>query len=173
MIDACEARKDQWGKTLHDSWCEPELKEKVNIRVGKTYYRRLTSKNGIPLPWPDGMSPAVKVLARRGDWVKYIELEGFPDDEEFIDAVEFSAYFMEDEFNDLAMPELEKIIDDVKSDITVNTIDSLDAEVGFILDDKDKPKKSKNDKLPELPSTSVMSVIQIDGKDYVLSPVKK
>ena len=141
-IDPCEA-------------CTDSELEKVHIRVGKTYYRRLTSKNGIPLPWPDGMSPTVRVLARRGDWVKYVELEGGDEVyEEFIDAVEFFAYFMEDEFNDFAMQKLEEVKEEPEI-----TIDSLDAEVGFIPDE-----------LPEIP---VANVIQIDGKDYVLSPVKE
>jgi len=136
---------------------EDTPEDRVVIRVGKTYYRRIfDTVSAAPIPWPDKDS-AVKVLVRRHDWVKFVELVGENKDEEsFMDVCSFNDHFMEDEFGDFVKPKYESLVVAPTPEPKV-TIDSLDAEVGFI---------------PEIPVKSTKNVIQIDGKDYVLSPVE-
>lgn len=152
--------------------------EKVNIKVGKTYYSRMTDEDGSPVPFPQ-LKGAIKILAVRGDWVKYILLDGEDEGlERFASTCWIDAYFMEDEFGDFAKPKFENI-----SKSAAKTKEPV-SNFGFIPDDfipnvDEKAEKIENsktqeiEKFPEVQENSTTNVIQIDGNSYTLTPVKK
>jgi len=157
--------------------CGEEPEEKINIKVGKTYYSRMTDEDGSPVPFPQ-LKGAIKILAVRGDWVKYILLDGEDEGlEKFSSTCWIDAYFMEDEFGDFAKPKFENIVkSDNKIEESVNNFGFIPEDFVPKVDEKAKkienPKTQEIEKFPEMPETSMNNVIQIDGQSYTLTPVK-
>jgi len=152
-------------QTKAEDLCENcSEEEKINIKVGHTYYKKKLCELS-PVPWPQP-EESIKILAIRGAWVKYINLDGEEKEELYADKVWIDDYFMEDEFGDFVKPKFERLIEKSKP-----KIGDLDASVGFVPEGF-IPKEDVED-VPEMPSTKMNNVIQIDGKDYTLTPVKK
>lgn len=161
----------------HESLEEEEPDEKIRIRVGKTYYSRMTDEDGSPVPFPQ-LKGAIKILAVRGDWVKYILLDGEDEGlEKFASTCWIDAYFMEDEFGDFAKPKFENIVkSEAKIEEPVNNFGFIPEDFIPKVDEKDEnienSKTQEIEKFPEMPETSMNNVIQIDGHSYTLTPVK-
>lgn len=172
----CDAKKDRWAETLRDA-CYGNESEKINIKVGKTYYSRMTDEDGSPVPFPQ-LKGAIKILAVRGDWVKYILLDGEDEGlEKFASTCWIDAYFMEDEFGDFAKPKFENIVkSEAKIEEPVNNFGFIPEDFIPKVDEKaEKIENSKTqeiEKFPEVLETSMNNVIQIDGHSYTLTPVK-
>jgi len=158
--------------------CDEETEEKVDIKVGKTYYSRMTDKDGSPVPFPQ-LKGAIKILAVRGDWVKYNLLDGEDEGlEKFASTCWIDAYFMEDEFGDFVKPKFENIVkSEAEIGEPVNNFGFIPEDFIPKVDEKseniENSKIPKIEEIPEIPETSMNNVIQIDGHSYTLTPVKK
>ena len=105
-----------------------------------------------PAPWPDEDKPSVKILEKRYDWIKYVE-EG-SDEGQYAFVHDFTKKFMKNEFGDIV-------------EVTVATPEPEEQK------NSENLENDKNSEDSEISPIPAENIVKIDGKDFVLTPVKK
>ena len=135
---------------------EKEERPKQIPMSGQTWYPRIKLDSiswFSEVPWPDKESKPVMILEKRYDWIRYQE-EG-SDKNLFSTIKEFTQKFMTNEFGDFV-------------EVTVAT-----PEPKKTRKNSENSKSVENSEDSEISPIPAENIVKIDGKDFILTPVKK